>query len=442
MHTRDTILSLYVSALGLLAVALLVTTSWNSLSTSHGVAFAALVTLGLLTEAFTLRDDTSATINAVSFVPFLAAVVLLGPAWAMAVAGLTEVVAEGAMRRRPLIKITHNTSKEIVGVGLAGLIYVALGGVPSVQVFTVHVPAFILAVAVYFVVGNGAVTTAVALSGKVGFREGWSRLVGRWLIYDMFASSMGLLLAFLYIQLGLLGFAIIAIPLFFVRHVNSVNLQLEQAGRDTLELMVKAIEARDRYTSGHSLRVSKYAKILAQEMGLSPSEVERIEHAAMLHDVGKIYEEFAPLLQKSGKLTPEEQELMESHPAKGAELAATVTSLRGYIESCIRSHHERFDGKGYPDGLQCDQIPLGARVITVADTIDAMATERPYRAPIPYGRVVAEVTRCSCTHFDPQVVAAFQRSTMLHKLLRERRSREPRKRMRWGKGGAAVTVAG
>ncbi len=440
MHSRDTLLSLYVSALAIVAVGLLIVSDW-SMSTG-GTAFVALVTLGILTEAFTLRDDTSATINAVSFVPFLSAVVLLGPAWAMAVACLTEIVAEGLMRRQPLIKVTHNVSKEVVGVGLAGMVYTGLGGVPSVEVFSVHVPAFVLAVALYFVVGNGAVTTAVVLSGKVGFREGWSRLVGRWLIYDMFASSMGLLLAFLFIQLGLLGFVIIAIPLFFVRHVNSVNLQLEQAGRDTLELMVKAIEARDRYTSGHSLRVSKYAKLIAQEMGLSTREAERIEHAAMLHDVGKIYEEFAPILQKSGKLTADEQELMESHPAKGAELAATVTSLRGYIESCIRSHHERFDGKGYPDGLQCDDIPLGARVITVADTIDAMTTERPYRAPIPYGRVVAEVTRCSCTQFDPQVVAAFQRCTVLHKLLRERRVMpERRKRVRWGKGGAAVTVA-
>jgi putative nucleotidyltransferase with HDIG domain len=231
---------------------------------------------------------------------------------------------------------------------------------------------------------------------------------------------LALLLAFLYVELELLGLLLVIIPLFFVRHTNQINRQLEQANRDLLELMVKAIEARDPYTSGHSQRVAKIAGELAREVGVGFRDVEGITTAALLHDVGKIYEEFAPLLRKEGKLTEHERFVMESHPARSSELVSTISNLRGYVERCVRHHHENYDGSGYPLGLSDDEIPLGARIIMIADTTDAMTTDRPYRSALSYERVVAELDRYAGAQFDPELVKVFKRSAAIRSIVSNR----------------------
>src|SRR5207247_9061094 len=122
-----------------------------------------------------------------------------------------------------------------------------------------------------------------------------------------------------------------------------------------------------------------YALAIARELRLSSIDMDSIRRAALLHDVGKIYEEFAPLLRKEGRLTSEEMMTMRTHVVRSAELVETAARLRGSIQAMIRHHHENFDGSGYPDGLAGVRIPLGARIIMIADKIDAMTTDRPYR---------------------------------------------------------------
>jgi HD-GYP domain-containing protein (c-di-GMP phosphodiesterase class II) len=168
------------------------------------------------------------------------------------------------------------------------------------------------------------------------------------------------------------------IPFLGVRELYKVNWQLQQTNQELLQLMVAAIEARDPYTSGHSRRVSRNSKLIAQAIGLRDKEIERVGVAALLHDVGKIHEVFAPILSKPGRLTAEENAVMQTHPIKSAELVTNVSQLRDVIAP-IRHHHENWDGTGYPDGLVGDSIPLASRIIMFADTIDAMTTDRPYR---------------------------------------------------------------
>src|SRR5438046_7633812 len=148
-----------------------------------------------------------------------------------------------------------------------------------------------------------------------------------------------------------------------------MDLQRGPGNRDVLELMVKAIEARDPYTPGHYQRVSQYARILAKEAGLSGRQVEQIATAALLHDVGKIYEDYAPLLRKEGKLTPEERRLLQSHPSRSAELVTTISKLQGPVADAVRYHHENFDGSGYPDGVAGENIHIGARILLVDDSL-------------------------------------------------------------------------
>ena len=187
--------------------------------------------------------------------------------------------------------------------------------------------------------------------------------------------------------------------------------------------MVKAIEARDPYTSGHSIRVATIAKAIAQECGISSAEVEQVHTAAILHDVGKIHEEFAPLLRKESKLTREETALLQTHSVKSAELVGIISrSFRGNIQDAVRSHHERWDGGGYPDGIAGESIPLGARMIMISDTIDAMSTDRPYRKRLPLETVLAELQKYCGSQFDPHLVDLTINSVNIRRVIADLQS--------------------
>jgi HD-GYP domain-containing protein (c-di-GMP phosphodiesterase class II) len=135
-------------------------------------------------------------------------------------------------------------------------------------------------------------------------------------------------------------------------------------------------------------------------MGLPPAEIEKVSRAALLHDVGKIHEKYAPILRKPGRLSPDEWQTMQQHPSDGAELISTMSKLHDVVP-CVRHHHERWDGTGYPLGLAGETIPMISRVIAFADTIDAMISERPYRRTMSEAEVRAEIVRCRGTQFDP-----------------------------------------
>jgi HD-GYP domain-containing protein (c-di-GMP phosphodiesterase class II) len=135
----------------------------------------------------------------------------------------------------------------------------------------------------------------------------------------------------------------------------------------------------------------------------------------LLHDVGKIYEKYAGVLSKEDKLTPEEWAIIQEHPVDGAELVATMTRLRDLIPA-IRHHHENWDGTGYPDRIAGEAIPIAARIIRFADTIDAMTTERPYRRPLTEAQVRSEVIRCRGTQFDPEIADRLLASALWHRL--------------------------
>jgi len=145
------------------------------------------------------------------------------------------------------------------------------------------------------------------------------------------------------------------------------------------------------------------SRAIALELGLPVRQLEEIETAALLHDVGKIHEEFAPLLRKESRLTPEETALMQTHAEKSAELVGIVSKFRGAIQESVRHHHERWDGQGYPVGLAGNDIPLGSRIILISDTIDAMTTDRPYRKRLSLDLVIAELQKCKGTQFDPEL---------------------------------------
>ncbi len=402
--TRPSI-NVYVSAVCGVAIAMLVQADW-SLSSEIIAAVATLLLIAIISEAGSHRVGVGTVTSSVAFIPFLASIVLLGPEWAMAIGGMTLLISSSLFRRKSPVKVVFNGAKEVIAIGAAAHVYVFLGGVPSQIQFTPAIFSFLLAIVTYFALDQIIVAEAIALSTQTKVREAWGRMALHQVI-DLGTSSLALLLTFLYVQLNLWGALLVIIPVLLARHVYVMALRFEQVNRDLLELMVKSIEARDPYTSGHSVRVSRLARAMAEELGLSSRQIDNIAAAALLHDLGKMYQEFAPILRKDSKLDVREMRLMQSHPVRGAELVGTVSSLRGEVQQAVRHHHEGFGGKGYPDRLKGEEIPLAARIISVVDTFDAMTSTRPYRKGLSRETAVAELIAKAGRQFDPALVELF-----------------------------------
>ncbi len=183
--------------------------------------------------------------------------------------------------------------------------------------------------------------------------------------------------------------------------LNEKSRELEEMTMQTVTAIAGTIDAKDSYTEGHSLRVAEYSRALAKSMGKDVAECDRIYHIALLHDIGKIGIPDS-VLHKPGRLNPEEYEMIKQHPEIGARILKDVKAFPG-LEVGALYHHERYDGTGYPCGLAGDQIPEIARIICVADTFDAMNTNRVYRKRFTKEHIIEELKRCSGTQFDPAV---------------------------------------
>lgn len=381
----------------------------------HWNALGAFLLLGFLSEAsyLKLRVGRAETQSSVAFIPFIASVILFDSGWAAILAGGAMLGVESVVRRKAPVRVVFNVAQMTLSVIAACYSYRVLGGTSSLTHFRLAPTAIAGAVLAFFLVNTVAVSLAVVFwHGEKPVRA-WTRIAGASLVYDVVTSLLAPLLAYLYVRWQIPGMLGLILPIYFVRHLYQVSLQLEQVNRDLLELMVKAIEARDPYTSGHSLRVSQIAGQIARESGLGHKVVEQVTTSALLHDVGKIFEDFAPLLRKETRLDPTEKALMQTHPTRSAELVATISAFQGPIEQAVLHHHENYDGTGYPMGLSARSIPIGARIIMIADTMDAMTTDRPYRKALSYERVIQELRRLGGMQFDPELVETVLKSSAI-----------------------------
>lgn len=370
-----------------------------------------------------------------SFVVHLASGILFGPFWGALITGLSTAASQ-ASERRPAVRVIFNACQRVIAVS-GGLLILHFAGVGSPLLnfsgeallvgreLQRNLGYFLLYAGFYFGFNTTAVSVVVALSSGRRFVDVWNLNAKGVIGYDLAASFISVILSWLYVVFdetvgfGALGFVITLAPILVIRHIYGLYRRLQNSGRELLDLMVKAIEARDPYTSGHSIRVATLAKAIAQESKVSTEGIEEVYTAAILHDVGKIHEEFAPLLRKDSKLTPEETALLQTHAAKSAELVGIISSFRGTVQNAVRSHHERWDGGGYPDGIPGEEIPLGARIIMISDTADAMMTDRPYRKRLPIEAVITELQKYRGTQFDPRLVDLVINSVAIRRVMAE-----------------------
>lgn len=191
----------------------------------------------------------------------------------------------------------------------------------------------------------------------------------------------------------------------YVEEINRKSQQIQEMTLQTIETIANTIDAKDEYTKGHSRRVSDYSAIIAEEMGMDKDEIMKVRYIALLHDIGKIGVPDS-VLNKPGKLTEYEYELMKEHTVIGGRILQDIGIFED-LDLGAKFHHERYDGKGYPNGLKGEEIPKTARIIGVADAFDAMTSNRVYRKHLTKEKVMDELEKCSGSQFDPEAAAAF-----------------------------------
>jgi putative nucleotidyltransferase with HDIG domain len=408
MTQRSTPFILVVLA-GAMTVALLLPPLSTSGRQEELTAIVVLAALAVLAEllSFLLPKGVVGSIGAM---PILAAT-LISPSWSLVAAVAVVMMVAQVVRRSEFPKAVFNIGQYSFSFGLGAFVYLQLGGVPlhslrheSIGAISLAIgfPAFV-AFAVAMTMNTMLVSTVIALSTGSKLSSVWQATNIAKIGVDILSSPLIFMFAWAYTRFGPIASAAMWVPIVGLRQMIKTNLELERTNVELLDLMVKSIEARDPYTSGHSRRVQEYSMIIARSLSLPEKLVQTIGRAALLHDIGKIHEKYGPILRKADRLSPEEWNTMREHPADGAELIATMTPLRELV-GAVRHHHENWDGTGYPDGLAGELIPLAARIIRFADTIDAMTTLRPYRPVMKLNEVRAEIVRCRGSQFDPQLV--------------------------------------
>lgn len=351
---------------------------------------------------FPIRID--ADTDVVFLLPLTVAAVIVGGPMVGVTATAVGVAAAQVFLKKSWAKGIFNTSLLTIEATAAAAVFVLSGHSPGEPV------SLPLATVVLVMIAVGELTSVVIFGGLLQQLAGegyWKSLLAvgstplRQAPIEAFVAII-----FLSVQqsIGRPGMAIMAMLLVLVRFGFQAYYDLRKAFEEVQSMLISILDARDAYTAGHSARVSDTAVKIAKQLGLPPREVENIRRAGLLHDIGKVN---VPdnVLKKPGRLSDEEVLLMNQHPVDGARFVEGVSSLK-HLARIIRYHHERYDGNGYPDGLSGEDIPLGARVLLVADAFDAMTTDRPYRKALPKTEALGRIITNAGSQFDARVALA------------------------------------
>jgi len=413
MKTEARTYLLLVYATGLLALA----GSWFFGIRPDTVPLLIALGAAILSSPFRIPLPVLGNVS-IAFTFIFAALILLGTPAAVlsaAIAGLTASLLRPAPRP-PLHRIVFNVAELSVSTAAAGAIFRAAGGLPGPLDPGSEWLAVVLAAAAFFVVNSCLVAGAVSLTDGIPFFPNW-RANFLWTGPAYLAGALlGAALTFGLQQFGLLALAL-SVPLLYILYFSlklyaEKVLQERQHGEQMADLYLKviealalAIDAKDRTTQRHIRRVQMYAVQLGKALGISAGELEALKAGSLLHDIGKLA---VPehILCKPGPLTREETEKMRIHPRIGVEILETI-NFPFPLTEVVRSHHEKWDGTGYPDCLKGEEIPMTARILAVVDCYDALTSDRPYRKPLSAEEALKYVRDEAGTSYDPKVVEAL-----------------------------------
>ncbi|HEX4603269.1 MAG TPA: HD domain-containing phosphohydrolase [Candidatus Angelobacter sp.] len=386
---------------------------WNS---SHSLLFPSYLLLTVVASALrTVLPGSEGTVS-VNFVFFLVGICNMTISETLALAGVATVVqCFWRMKKRlSFVHFVFNLAQLSLAITAAYWTYVVL----FKHVFHSRAPLpLLVATIVFFLLNSIPVATVVALADNTSIIQKWDKSYSWTFPYYLIGAAIAGLIQFVN-QLAGWELSILVLPAVYViyrsycmhlgrwedqkRHLED----LASLNMRTIETLALAIEAKDHTTGDHLQRVRVYAMELGKDLGLAPAEMQALQAASVLHDIGKLA---VPehIISKPGKLTPEEFEKMKIHPIVGAEIVEQVR-FPYPVAPIVRSHHEKWDGSGYPDGISGEAIPIGARILSAVDCLDALASDRQYRRALPLDEAMAHVARDSEKAFDPRVVAALQ----------------------------------
>ncbi len=389
------------------------------------IALATLAVFVVLTEWFSVELYVKHTTVSTSAVPILAGSLLFGPVGAL-ILSATFAVTAFIKYRSPFSRLLFNFGNQMIAAMMyTGLI--ALTGRSMVHEGVLfQLLACLAASFIVYVTTTALVATGVSIDLRQSMLQVWKEQYG-WLATSYVGMGfMAYALIFGYKYDHLLGIVLMVVPLVLLRmsqkqyvdrtrmmvnELHEKQRSLEKTSEEIralnyglLDTLAEVIDLGDPYVLGHSIRVAEFATQIASRMGLHKKQIELIRSASMLHDIGKLGIS-AQLLSKPSTLTFEEYETVKKHVALGAALLEKSPSLRP-LAPIIGSHHEHFDGKGYPNRLKGREIPLEARIVATCDAIETMASDRPYRKAMPVEKIIGELQRCSGSQFDPLVVDA------------------------------------
>ena len=375
------------------------------------IAAALLVCMILAAELLdvTFPNTVSTFHVSVSAAFSFAAGLTIGPLLGGVVVILAHL-ADGAYVRRQPIKIVVNAAGLGLSTMLSGEIYhrLAHGGETPIASYR-NLAAVILAATIYTIINTGSLALIVAPVLEIGPFAMWRANFSGLYIEMITLVTLGSLIPVL-IRENLFSIVLLIVPLMIGPHLAFRGIgRAHEETRITMEGLADAVERRDPYTHQHSIRVTDLVRALLDEMPQMPQPTRlAIIAAARIHDLGKVGIQDASL-NKPGALTDDERRAMEQHPVTGAQMIERLDVYKPGV-AIVRHHHERWDGTGYPDGIAAEQIPLGARIIAVADAYDAMTSDRVYRRGLTPSLAMARIREGSGTQFDPQIVDYFERS--------------------------------
>ena len=341
-----------------------------------------------------------------------AALLSSGPVVAGWAAVCGALLGVGLSKRLPLYKVFFNGAQLVLSVSAAWVIYRWMGGVLISAGSLAPFLAIIASALTYFLVNTFSVSSAIAFQEKTSPLDMW--LVNfKWAMPNYLAqTSLGFLMALIYKWISWWAVLFFLFPLFVAYYAYRLYMDMRRQHLSTIQALAAAVEARDPYTEKHSERMVEYTAATARELGLSMSTAEVIRYAAILHDIGKIGIDDR-ILGKQNGLTAEEWTKIRKHPGIGKDILTQINSLNK-ASQLVYSHHERYDGKGYPSKLKGEDIPIGARILAVIDAYDAMTSRRPYRPAHSAKEAIDELKEKAGTQFDGKVVEAFLKVLSRH----------------------------
>ncbi len=334
-----------------------------------------------------------------------AALLSSGPVVAGWAAVCGAVLGVGLSKRLALRKVSFNGAQLVLSVSAAWIIYRQMGGVLITAGSLAPFLAVVASALAYFLVNTFSVSTAIALQEKTSPLDMWV-VNFKWAVPNYLAQTpIGFLMALIYEWINWWAVLFFLFPLFIAYYAYRLYMEMRRQHLSTIQALAAAVEARDPYTEKHSERMADYAVATARELGHSMSRAEVMRYAAILHDIGKIGVG-DEILGKRSRLTREEWARIRKHPSVGKDILSQVASLKK-ASQLIYSHHERYNGKGYPGKLKGEEVPIGARILAVIDAYDAMTSKRPYRPAYSPEKAINELKEKTGTQFDGKVVEAF-----------------------------------